>query len=76
MTDQASRRQADDGVRAVFATFAAAILAVLLYFNFQKGLWRVVQGWGRPYWWLDYQHGLVRRGLVGQVFQVMFCRRH
>ena len=57
------------------AAAVTALFAALLWVNFQKGVWSVVQGWGRPYWWLDYSHGLVRRGLAGSLFQAVFGRR-
>ena len=42
--------------------------------GFDKAWWSGVQGWGRPYWWLDYGHGFVRRGLAGQIFQAVLGR--
>ena len=60
--------------RALLLWGVTALCAGLLWINFDKGAWWGIQGWGRPYWWLDYSHGFVRRGLMGQLFQMRFGR--
>lgn len=50
----------------------AAFCAFVLYVQCTKGAIGQVQGWGLVYWWLDYSDGMVRRGLVGQLFQSLF----
>lgn len=48
----------------------ALFVVGVLFFQFRKGLIDQVQGVGLVYWWLDYGDGMVRRGVVGQLFQV------
>ncbi len=50
-------------------------LSSVLAANCWKGFWSGVQGWGLPYWFIDYHDGFVRRGLAGQLFQMIFGRR-
>jgi hypothetical protein len=49
-------------------------LSTILLLDCSKGFWKGVQGWGVPYWFIDYHNGFVRRGLVGQLFQMVFGR--
>jgi hypothetical protein len=59
----------------VFASlFWFVALCGVLAANSWKGYWPGVQGWGLPYWFIDYHDGFVRRGLVGQLFQMAFGR--
>jgi hypothetical protein len=54
--------------------FWFAALSSVLAANCWKGFWPGVQGWGLPYWFVDYHDGFVRRGLAGQLFQMTFGR--
>jgi hypothetical protein len=51
-----------------------ALLAMLLisFLSYYKGYNPVIQGWGQPYWVVNYSHGLIKRGLLGQVFSFLF----
>jgi len=59
-------------LRAAWASGAAALL--LLAVVGSKGISPRLQDWGVVYWWLDYSDGMIRRGLVGQLFQAVFGR--
>lgn len=57
---------------AAVGTVWALGAALFLAFQYRKGAITDVQGWGLVYWWLDYGDGMVRRGLIGQLFQSGF----
>ncbi len=59
------------GWTAATAAWAAAIALVLLL-NAYKGAIGDIQIWGWPYWLVSYQDGLIRRGLAGEVFHLLF----
>jgi hypothetical protein len=61
------------GRRIAPALWFAGLSSVLAA-NCWKGFWEGVQGWGVPYWFVDYRDGFVRRGLAGQLFQMVFGR--
>lgn len=49
-----------------------ALFGILVWLDVLKGWRGVVQGWGLPYWYINYGDGLVRRGLAGEVFRRLF----
>ena len=49
-------------------SFLLIALLILVVISFLKGSNSGIQEWGQPYWLIDYGHGFVKRGLVGQLF--------
>jgi hypothetical protein len=53
---------------------AAQGLLLIGLFSAFKGFNSQVQGWGQPYWIVDYGHGLIKRGFLGSVYWTLFDR--
>jgi hypothetical protein len=54
------------GLASRVVGIAAVLLALV---NSAKGLSSGVQAWGLPFWLMTYDHGFIKRGLVGTLFQ-------
>src|ERR1043165_1257287 len=50
-------------------SFLVLIIALICLF---KGFQSEVGVWGEPYWLINYSHGLVRRGLMGEIFSLFY----
>lgn len=50
---------------------ASLFLGLVASLSYAKGYNPGVQVWGVFHWWVTYEHGLIKRGLIGSLFQWM-----
>jgi hypothetical protein len=50
------------------------ILLSISLLSLFKGFRTDLMGWGEPYWLISYHDGLIRRGLLGQLFSFLYDR--
>jgi hypothetical protein len=45
---------------------------LLFLFSYGRGFITVVQGWGEPYYFINYSGGFIKRGLIGEIYSWFF----
>ena len=53
-------------------TAVSFLLLLLALISLFKGFSKHVSVWGEPYWLINYNDGLIRRGLLGHLFSLLY----